>query len=104
MKYNRALSSSMFGPESRALVMQVDQEDILEILHHFAALDDPRSHVNRKHLLGDLIVICVCGVLSGCDGPIAIGQWTVLKKDWLKEHLELPGGIPSHDTLGASAS
>jgi len=27
-----------------------------------ARLEDPRSHVNQKHLLGDLIVICVCGV------------------------------------------
>jgi len=94
------LSGSLVGPESSEVFVQVDKEDILEILHHFSALDDPRSHVNRKHLLGDLIVICVCGVLAGCDGPIAIGQWTAIKKDWLEEHLELPGGIPSHDTLG----
>ena len=80
--------------------MQVDPEDILEIVITFEALEDPRSHINRKHLLGDLIVICVCGVLSGCDGPIAIGQWAAIKTNWLKEHLELPGGIPSHDTLG----
>jgi predicted transposase YbfD/YdcC len=63
-------------------------------------LADPRSHINRKHLLGDLIVICVCGVLSGCDGPIAIGEWAKSKATWLKEHLELPHGIPSHDTIG----
>ena len=80
--------------------MQVDTEDILEIIQHFATLEDPRSHVNRKHLLGDLIVICVCAVLAGCDGPIAMGKWTVLKKAWLKQYLALPGGIPSHDTLG----
>jgi predicted transposase YbfD/YdcC len=81
-------------------MMQVDREDILEIIQHFQALEDPRSHINRKHLLGDLMVICVCAVLAGCDGPIAMGQWAVFKKDWLKQHLELPGGIPSHDTLG----
>jgi predicted transposase YbfD/YdcC len=80
--------------------MQVDTEEILEVCKHFGELEDPRSHVNRKHLLGDLIVICVCGVLSGCDGPIAIGEWAKAKKDWLEEHLELPGGIPSHDTIG----
>ena len=80
--------------------MRVDQEEILEILHHFSALKDPRCHINRKHLLGDLIVICVCGVLSGCDGPISISKWAEYKKAWLLQHLELPGGIPSHDTLG----
>lgn len=80
--------------------MQVDTEEILEISRHFGKLDDPRSHINRKHLLGDLIVICVCGVLSGCDGPIAIGEWAKSKAAWLKEHLELSSGIPSHDTIG----
>jgi predicted transposase YbfD/YdcC len=80
--------------------MQVDTDEILEICKHFGELEDPRSHINRKHLLGDLIVICVCGVLSGSDGPIAIGIWAEKKADWLKEHLELPNGIPSHDTIG----
>jgi predicted transposase YbfD/YdcC len=80
--------------------MQVDTEEILEISRHFGKLADPRSHINRKHLLGDLMVICVYAVLSGCDGPIAIGQWAKAKAAWLKGHLELPGGIPSHDTIG----
>jgi len=80
--------------------MQVDAEDILEISGHFGTLEDPRSHINRKHLLGDLMVICVSAVLSGCDGPIAIGEWAKAKAAWLLEHLELPHGIPSHDTIG----
>jgi len=79
--------------------MQVDAEDILEISGHFGALEDPRSHINRKHLLGDVMVICVSAVLSGCDGPIAIGEWAQAKDAWLREHLELPHGIPSHDTI-----
>lgn len=80
--------------------MQVDAEDILEISSHFGKLEDPRSHINRKHLLGDVMVICVSAVLSGCDGPIAIGEWAKAKAAWLQEHLELPHGIPSHDTIG----
>lgn len=80
--------------------MRVDVEDILEISAHFGTLEDPRSHINRKHLLGDVMVICVCGVLSGCDGPIAIGEWAQCKAEWLKKHLPLPHGIPSHDTIG----
>ena len=80
--------------------MRVDAEEILEISAHFGKLEDPRSHINRKHLLGDLMVICVCAVLSGCDGPIAIGDWAKAKADWLLQHLELPHGIPAHDTIG----
>jgi predicted transposase YbfD/YdcC len=71
-----------------------------EYSNHFGKLKDPRSHINRKHLLGDVIVICICGVLSGCDGPISIGQWAKSKAGWLKQHLALPNGIPAHDTIG----
>jgi predicted transposase YbfD/YdcC len=80
--------------------MKVDTEEVLQILEHFSQLEDPRSPINRLHLLGDLMVICVCGVLSGCDGPIAIGHWAKSKEEWLRQHLPLPHGVPSHDTIG----
>ena len=66
--------------------MQVDAAEIAEISNHFGMLSDPRSHINRKHRLGDLLVICVCAVMSGCDGPIAIGEWAKAKTAWLLEH------------------
>ena len=47
----------------------------VSILEYFDDLEDPRSSINRQHLLGDLIVISVCGVLAGADGPKAIGVW-----------------------------
>ncbi|HUS38492.1 MAG: ISAs1 family transposase [Pirellulales bacterium] len=75
-------------------------EDVGSILECFEDLDDPRSAVNRKHLLGDLIVIAICAVIAGADGPQAIGVWAASNQDWLKQHLELPHGIPSHDTIG----
>ena len=43
----------------------VTSDDVVSILSFFEELDDPRSTINRKHLLGDLIVICICGVLAG---------------------------------------
>jgi hypothetical protein len=42
----------------------------------------------------------VCAVLSGCDGPIAIGAWEKAKPSGLKQHLELPHGVASQDTIG----
>lgn len=70
------------------------------ILSCFSQLEDPRSPINRVHLLGDLVVICIMAVIAGADGPQAIGIWAQGNQEWLKKRLKLPGGIPSHDTLG----
>ena len=39
------------------------------IIKHFESLPDPRHTRNRRHELGDVIVIAVCGVIVGCAGP-----------------------------------
>jgi len=69
------------------------------IKNHFGELPDPRSTINRLHLLIDVVVISLCGVLAGADGPVAIEVWAKANHDWLRQHLKLPYGIPSHDTL-----
>lgn len=79
---------------------EIEQTDAVLIQDYFQDLEDPRSSVNRRHLLGDLIVICILAVLAGADGPKAIATWAEAQKDWLRKYLELPHGIPSHDTIG----
>ena len=69
------------------------------ISKHFESLPDPRHTRNRRHLLGDIIVISVCGVIVGCDGPTSIACWAKEKNDWLRELLALPNGIPSRDCI-----
>lgn len=69
------------------------------LVKHFESLDDPRKDRNRKHLLVDVIVIAVCGVIVGCEGPTSIRLWSQEKEDWLREFLELPNGLPSRDCL-----
>jgi predicted transposase YbfD/YdcC len=71
-----------------------------DILKDFAELPDPRSHVNQRHLLGDIIVISIMAVIAGAEGPKAIGVWAKSNEAWLKARLELPSGVPSHDTIG----
>lgn len=78
----------------------VNSDDVVSILDYFEDLEDPRSPINRKHLLGDLIVICILAVIAGADGPQAIGVWATSHADWLRRYLALPHGIPSHDTIG----
>ena len=66
---------------------------------YFESLSDPRHSRNRKHLLGDVIVIAVCGIVCGSDGPTAIHRWATNRLEWLQEHLALPQGIPSRDCI-----
>jgi predicted transposase YbfD/YdcC len=73
--------------------------DFNSIIEEFSDLEDPRSTINRRHLLGDLIVISIMAVIAGSDGPMAIATWAENQEEWLKQHLELPNGIPSHDTF-----
>ena len=62
---------------------------------YFESLSDPRHERNRKHLLVDIIVIVVCAIISGNDGPTAMHRWATNRKEWLSEFLALPNGIPS---------
>ena len=73
--------------------------EINGIVRHFEEMDDPRSHINRLHLLVDVIVISILGVLAGADGPLAIAKWARAQEQWLKRYLRLPNGVPSRDTV-----
>jgi len=74
--------------------------DVKSILDDFSGLPDPRSHVNRRHSLGEIIVMSIMAVIAGAEGPKAIGAWAKSHEPWLRERLNLPGGVPSHDTFG----
>jgi predicted transposase YbfD/YdcC len=66
---------------------------------YFQSLTDPRHTRNRKHLLVDIVVIAICAMVSGCDGPTAIHRWAINRAEWLKGFLVLPNGIPSRDCI-----
>ena len=48
----------------------------------------------------DVIVIAICAVICGSDSWVDVEMFGKAKKDWLSHLLELPNGIPSHDTFG----
>ena len=60
---------------------------------------DPRVRRKPRHLLSDILVIAICGVLSGCDGCVEIAEYGRRKADFFRTILELPHGIPAHDTF-----
>jgi hypothetical protein len=81
-------------------MLEISDTDATSIISFFEGLPDPRSEVNRLHLLGDVIVIAICGVLANADGPSGIAKWARLNAHWLEEHLELPMVSP-HETRSA---
>src|SRR5476649_1269498 len=94
----RLLTRGGRSPISRMSLM-AKLVDVGSIGCYFESLSDPRHTRNRKHLLVDIAVIAVCGILCGCDGPTAIHRWAALHVDWLSQHLTLPNGIPSRDCI-----
>lgn len=66
---------------------------------HFANVKDPRIERTKAHNLLDIIAIALLAVISGADGWEEIEAYGEGKSEWLKQFLELPNGIPSHDTF-----
>src|SRR5919205_1623579 len=69
------------------------------LITNFAALEDPRCPGKIVHKLIDILVIAVCAVVAEADTFEDIALYGRCKQDWLKNFLELPNGIPSHDTF-----
>ena len=70
---------------------------LIEILD---TLEDPRGDRTKLHNLTDILVLSVLAVICGADSFVAIALFGQLNEAWLRTFLELPHGIPSHDTLG----
>jgi len=71
-----------------------------KIEEHFGTVKDPRIDRSKEHNLIDIISIAICAVICGAEGWVDIENFGKSKEIWLKTFLELPNGIPSHDTFG----
>jgi len=63
-------------------------------------LEDHRVERTKKHSMTDILVISVCGFICGVDNWVDLEEFGVMKLEWFQSFLELPNGIPSHDTFG----
>jgi predicted transposase YbfD/YdcC len=72
---------------------------VASIKQHFRRLRDPRVVGRTKHLLIDLLVLALCGVIANCDDWPDIALFACQRATWFRRFLRLPGGIPSHDTF-----
>lgn len=72
----------------------------ISLIEHFQGVEDPRIDRTKRHLLIDLIAIAILAVICGANGWVGVAKYGHSKYEWLKTFLELPNGIPSHDTFG----
>ena len=72
----------------------------LRLADVFVSIHDPRQSAKVKHDLLELLVVAVNAVLVGADTFAEIELWAEEKLEWLRGYLQLPHGIPSHDTFG----
>lgn len=78
----------------------MEERPAASITSYFSSLEDPRSDHTKRHKLMDIITIAICGVICGADSWVDMELFGKCKEEWLKGFLELPNGIPSHDTFG----
>ena len=88
---------------SKALVAD-DYSAILSLVKCFDDIEDPRINRRRVHNLVDMIVIAICAVICNADGWADMRTWAETHRQWLQQFLQLPGGLPSRDTLRRTLS
>jgi predicted transposase YbfD/YdcC len=62
-------------------------------------LEDPRVERTKLHPLVSILVIALCAVICGAESWDEIALFGKAKEAWLTSFLDLPHGIPSHDTF-----
>jgi predicted transposase YbfD/YdcC len=77
----------------------MEQSPVLALTHHFAHLEDPRVERTRLHKLLDILIIAICAVIAGAESWDDIALFGETKRAWFATFLDLPNGIPSHDTF-----
>ena len=77
----------------------MESEVLPAIENHFGDLTDPRIDRTKLHKLMDILVIAICAVIAGADNWEDIEEFGKARIEWFRTFLELPNGIPSHDTF-----
>ncbi len=70
------------------------------LIEHLSVLEDPRIDRAKRHSLTDALTIAICAIVGGADSWTDVEMFGDSKRQWFDSFLELPNGIPSHDTFG----
>jgi predicted transposase YbfD/YdcC len=69
------------------------------LIEHLEQISDPRIERTKRHKLIDILVIAVCATVCGAEAWTEMEEFGKAKEQWFRRFLELPNGIPSHDTF-----
>lgn len=75
-------------------------DQVVDFLEHFEALDDPRQRAKVLYPLDEVLLLCLLGVLAGCESWVEIARFGEKKLDLLRRFRPFRAGTPSHDQLG----
>src|SRR5512135_2399371 len=78
----------------------MEDNELRDLESIFAQVEDPRMDRTKLHRLRDIIILAICGVICGAEGWVEIEEFGKAKEAWFTQLLDLPNGIPSHDTFG----
>ena len=71
----------------------------MSFIDHFQDLEDPRSHINRRHDLLDIVFLTLSAIISGAEGWKEIKEFGDTKLAWLRQYRAFAHGIPVDDTI-----
>jgi len=77
----------------------MNDEPVSSLESHFGDLPDPRVVGRCDHKLMDIVIIAICAVLCGAEMWEEVEVFGETKEAWLRQFLQLPCGIPAHDTF-----
>lgn len=69
------------------------------LIEHLEQINDPRREITKRHKLIDILVIAICATMCGAEAWTEMEEFGAAKEAWFRTFLELPNGIPSHDTF-----
>lgn len=69
------------------------------LAEHLRRVPDPRLDRTKKHALGDVLTVATCAILCGYHSYYDMEDFCADYLGWLRQWLELSGGVPSHDTF-----
>jgi predicted transposase YbfD/YdcC len=75
-------------------------QETSSLVEALAAVPDPRRQCkNLRHGLADILVMGFCAVLCGAEDFVEMEEFARSKEAFFRRFLDLPNGIPSHDTF-----
>jgi predicted transposase YbfD/YdcC len=85
--------------EKKELTTGKSRRGRMDIRDSLAIIPDPRIERCKKHLLTDILLLCIIAMACGVESVEDIAFFGITHIQWLKQYLALPHGIPGADAI-----